>query len=146
MKTDLTKTLAVSGQSGLYTYLAQSRGGVIIESLVDKKRMSVTMHTRLTALADVSIYTDDGEMKLKDVFLALQKAQGDAQVPTSKSDSATIQAFFAQAVPGYDRDRFYLSHMKKVLDWYHCLVKYASLDFVEEEASDAETAGAEAKA
>ena len=138
MKTDLTKTLAVSGQSGLYTYLAQSRGGVIVESLVDKKRMSVTMHTRLTALADVSIYTDDGEMKLKDVFLALQKAQGDAQAPTSKSDSATIQAFFAKAVPGYDRDRFYLSHMKKVLDWYNCLVKYASLDFVEEEAEGAE--------
>ena len=138
MKTDLTKTLAVSGQSGLYTYLAQSRGGVIVESLVDKKRMSVTMHTRLTALADVSIYTDDGEMKLKDVFLALQNALAGAEAPTSKADSATIQALFEKAVPGYDRDRFYLSHMKKVLDWYNCLAKYASLDFVEEEGAEEE--------
>ena len=146
MKTDLTKTLAVSGQSGLYTYLAQSRGGVIVESLVDKKRMSVTMHTRLTALADVSIYTDEGEMKLKDVFLALQKALDGAEAPTSKADSATIQALFEKAVPTYDRDRFYFSHMKKVLDWYNCLVKYASLDFVEEENEEAESAAEEANA
>lgn len=136
MKTDLTKTLAVSGQSGLYTYLAQSRGGVIVESLVDKKRMSVTMHTRLTALADVSIYTDEGEMKLKDVFLALAKALDGAQAPTSKSNETEVQALFEKAVPTYDRDRFYLSHMKKILDWYNCLAQYASLDFVEEEAAE----------
>ncbi len=143
MKTDLTKTLAVSGQSGLYTYLAQSRSGVIVESLADKKRMSVTLHTRLTALSDVSIYTDEGEMKLKDVFLALAGTLDGTAAPTSKSDGATIQALFEKAVPGYDRDRFYLSHMKKILDWYNALVQFASLDFVEEEPAE-ESAAAEA--
>ena len=132
MKTDLTKTLAVSGQSGLYTYLAQSRGGAIVESMVDHKRMTVNLHSRLTALADVSIYTDEGEMKLRDVFLALSAALAGAAAPTSKSDAKEIQSLFEKAVPTYDRDRFYLSHMKKILDWYNCLVKYASLDFVEE--------------
>lgn len=132
MKTDLTKTLAVSGQSGLYTYLAQSRGGAIVESMVDHKRMTVNLHSRLTALSDVSIYTDEGEMKLRDVFLALSAALAGAAVPTSKSDAKEIQSLFEKAVPTYDRDRFYLSHMKKILDWYNCLVKYASLDFVEE--------------
>lgn len=132
MKTDLTKTLAVSGQSGLYTYLAQSRGGAIVESMVDHKRMTVNLHSRLTALSDVSIYTDEGEMKLRDVFLALSAALAGAAAPTSKSDAKEIQSLFEKAVPTYDRDRFYLSHMKKILDWYNCLVKYASLDFVEE--------------
>ena len=132
MKTDLTKTLAVSGQSGLYTYLAQSRGGAIVESMVDHKRMTVNLHSRLTALSDVSIYTDEGEMKLRDVFLALSAALAGAAAPTSKSDAKEIQSLFEKAVPTYDRDRFYLSHMKKILDWYNCLVQYASLDFVEE--------------
>lgn len=132
MKTDLTKTLAVSGQSGLYTYLAQSRGGAIVESMVDHKRMTVNLHSRLTALSDVSIYTDEGEMKLQNVFLALSSALAGAAAPTSKSDAKEIQALFEKAVPTYDRDRFYLSHMKKILDWYNCLVQYASLDFVEE--------------
>ncbi|MBQ1209827.1 MAG: DUF5606 domain-containing protein [Bacteroidales bacterium] len=136
MKTNLNKILAVSGQSGLFTFLAQSRTGAIVESLVDKKRMSVTMHNRITALSDVSIYTDEGEMKLKDVFLALSASLEGAEAPSSKADNQTIVALFEKAVPTYDRDRFYLSHMKKVLDWYNCLVKYASLDFEEEEGGE----------
>jgi hypothetical protein len=136
MKTNLNKILAVSGQSGLFTFLAQSRTGAIVESLVDKKRMSVTMHNRITALSDVSIYTDEGEMKLKDVFLALSASLEGAEAPSSKADNQAIVALSEKAVPTYDRDRFYLSHMKKVLDWYNCLVKYASLDFEEEEGGE----------
>ena len=138
MKTDLTKTLAVSGQSGLYTYLAQSRSGAIVESMVDHKRMTVNLHNRLTALSDVSIYTDEGEMKLQDVFLALSATLAGSDAPTSKSDAGEIQSLFEKAVPTYDRDRFYLSHMKKILDWYNCLVKYASLDFVREDEESAQ--------
>lgn len=133
MKTDLAKTVAVNGQSGLFTYLAQSRGGLIVESLGDHKRQAITMRNRITALADVSIYTDEGEMKLQDVFKALEKTLAGKPAPTSKSSQKEIEALFAEAVPSYDRDRFYFSHMKKVLDWYNCLVQYASLDFVEEE-------------
>ncbi|MBP5398062.1 MAG: DUF5606 domain-containing protein [Bacteroidales bacterium] len=133
MKTDLSKTVAVNGQSGLFTYLAQSRGGLIIESLVDHKRQAITMRNRITALADVSIYTDEGEMKLQEVFKALEKTLAGKDAPTSKSSEKEIVGLFEKAVPTYDRDRFYFSHMKKVLDWYNCLVQYASLDFVEEE-------------
>lgn len=133
MKTDLSKILSVAGQHGLYEYVAQARNGIIAESLETRKRTVMDAHSRINTLADISIYTSEGELKLKEVFLALKEALGDKPAPSPKADPEELKALFAQAVPDYDEDRFYVSHMKKVIDWYDQLVRFASLDFVEEE-------------
>ena len=140
MKTDLTKILSISGQPGLYLYIAQARSGAIVESLSDKKRSCFGLTSKMTTLADISIYTTEGEMKLSEVFLKLKDVLGGAEAPASKASLDELKALFAKAVPDYDGERFYVSHMKKVVDWYNCLLKYASLDFVtpEEEASESE--------
>lgn len=140
MKTDLTKILSISGQPGLYLYIAQARSGAIVESLSDKKRSCFGLTSKMTTLADISIYTTEGEMKLSEVFLKLKDVLGGAEAPASKASSDELKALFAKAVPDYDGERFYVSHMKKVVDWYNCLLKYASLDFVtpEEDASESE--------
>ena len=139
MKTDLSRILAISGQSGLYLYISQARNGAVVEALSDKKRSSVGMTSKITSLADISIYTDDEEVKLQQVFLNMKDVLGDADAPSSKSDPEVLKAFFEKALPTYDRDRFYVSHMKKVVDWYNNLKKYASIDFVnpEEETEEA---------
>lgn len=89
------------------------------------------MSSRITTLEDVSIYTEDGEIKLKDVFLKMKDVLGDEDAPSAKSSSEELKAFFAKALPDYDRDRFYVSHMKKVVEWYNALRHYASLDFTD---------------
>ena len=132
MKTDLARILSVSGQHGLYLYLAQARNGAIAESLSDKKRTCFDIKTRLTTLAYIAIYTSEGELKLKEVFLKLKDVLGDADAPSPKASSEELKALFAKAVPDYDADRFYVSHMKKVVEWYNELKNYASLDFAEE--------------
>ena len=132
MKTDLARILSVSGQHGLYLYLAQARNGAIAESLSDKKRTCFDIKTRLTTLADIAIYTSEGELKLKEVFLKLKDVLGDADAPSPKASSEELKALFAKAVPDYDADRFYVSHMKKVVEWYNELKNYAALDFAEE--------------
>lgn len=138
MKTDLSKVLAISGQSGLYNYVSHSRTGVIVESLADKKRSNVSASGKVTSLADISIYTDEEEVKLQQVFLNMKEVLGDADAPTSKAKPEELKAIFEKALPTYDRDRFYVSHMKKVVDWYNALKNHASLDFVEPESEDAE--------
>lgn len=136
MKTDLTKILSVSGKSGLFQYLAQARSGVIAEALSDKKRCMLDLKSRITTLADISIFAASGEVKLKEVLLSLGKLYNGKPGPEKPSDT-DLKAIFQKAVPDYDQDRFYVSHMKKVHDWYNQLAKYASLDFVEEEESNA---------
>ena len=139
MKTDLSKILAVSGQSGLYLYISATRSGAVVEALADKKRSAVSASSRITSLADISIYTDEEEVKLQEVFLNMKEVLGDADAPSSKSAPEELKALFEKALPTYDRDRFYVSHMKKVVEWYNALKKYASLDFVEpEEAAEQE--------
>ena len=138
MKTDLTKILSISGQSGLFNYISQARSGAIVEALADKKRTCFGMNSRITTLADISIYTDEGETKLKEVFLKMKETLGDADAPGSKSSAEELKSFFEKALPDYDRNRFYVSHMKKVVTWYNILKEHASLEFEtgEEESSE----------
>ncbi len=138
MKTDLAKTLSVRGQHGLFKYIAASRNGAIAESLEDGKRYNFPANAGITTLEDISIYTLEGEMKLKEVFGKLSEALGDAEAPGAKASPEEFKAVFAKAVPDYDADRFYVSHMKKVAEWYNILRKYASLDFVTEEEGEPE--------
>ena len=141
MKTDLSKILAISGQSGLYLYVSSARNGAIVEALADKKRSSVSVTSKITSLADISIYTYDEEVKLQQVLLNMKEVLGDDAAPSAKSKPEELKALFEKALPDYDRDRFYVSHMKKVVDWYNCLKNYASLDFVnldEEQAAEQE--------
>ena len=137
MKTDLSKVLAISGQSGLYLYVAHTRTGAVVEAFADKKRSAVSASGKITSLADISIYTDDEEVKLQQVFLNMKEVLGDADAPSAKSDPKELKALFEKALPDYDRDRFYVSHMKKVVEWYNALKKYASLDFMNPEDDEA---------
>lgn len=143
MKTDLARILSVSGQHGLFNYIAQARNGAIVEVLSDKRRTCFDMKSRITTLADISIYTSEGEMKLQEVFQKLHEALGEADAPTSKASADELKALFLKAIPNYDGDRFYVSHMKKVVDWYNELKNFASLDF--EEGNEGEAASEEAK-
>ena len=138
MKTDLSKILAISGQSGLFLYISHARNGAVVEALADKKRSRVGVTSKITSLADISIYTDDEEVKLQQVFLNMKEVLGDADAPSAKSKPEELKALFEKALPDYDRDRFYVSHMKKVVEWYNALKNYASLDFVDPEDESAE--------
>lgn len=142
-KTDLSRILSVSGMSGLYRYVAQARNGAIAESLRDGHRTCFGLKSKITTLADIAIYTEDEEMKLQEVFGKLHEVLGEEDAPTSKASADELKALFAKAVPTYDADRFYVSHMKKVVDWYNELKNFASLDFTEENAEGAPAEGAE---
>ncbi|MBQ8071269.1 MAG: DUF5606 domain-containing protein [Bacteroidales bacterium] len=142
-KTDLSRILSVSGMSGLYRYVAQARNGAIAESLRDGHRTCFGLKSKITTLADIAIYTEDEEMKLQEVFGKLHEVLGEEDAPTSKASADELKALFAKAVPTYDADRFYVSHMKKVVDWYNELKNFASLDFTEENAEEAPAEGAE---
>lgn len=129
MKTELTKILTIAGMSGLYRFISQARNGVIIESLSDGKRTCVGIRSKVTTLEDIAIYTDEGEVKLKDVFMKMKDALGEDNAPARDSSEKDLVAFFVKVLPDYDRDRFHVSHMRKVALWYNLLKEHASLDF-----------------
>lgn len=137
MKTDLRKILSVSGEPGLFMYISQAAHGAILESIVTKKRSMFGLSAKMTSLADISIFTTSDEVKLADVFENMHKILGENDAPLGKSDAKILKEFFEKALPEYDKDRFYASHMKKVVDWYNLLKNYASLDFESEGQGEA---------
>lgn len=138
-KTDLKKIFAISGQRGLFRYLAQGNAGLIVEHLETKARTQFGGSAKVSSLGDISIYTIESEMTLKQVLRNMAEKLSNAPAMSSKSDPKAIKAFFGEVIPDYDADRFYVSHMKKVLDWYNELQKFATLDFEDDEEEQAET-------
>lgn len=136
MKTDLKKVFSINGQQGLFLYLSQARSGVIVESLITKKRSCAPLSSKMTSMYDISVYTGEGETKLQSVFEKMRAKLGDDLAPSGKSSPEVLKSFFAGVLPDYDKDRFYVSHMKKVVEWYNCLKNYASLDFAANEQDD----------
>lgn len=142
MKTDLTKILSIGGQPGLYLYLAQSNGGVVVESLTDSKRKWMGPSARMTSLSDISVYSQtEDEIKLSEVLTRMKTFLKDEQAPVPGTGAQEMAAFFEKVIPEYDKERFYPSHMKKILDWYDILKAADRLEFEAPEEDAGGTAG-----
>lgn len=139
-KTDLKKILSVSGEHGLFEYVAQGRGGIIAQSLATKQRQLLGASAKVSSLADISIYTDETDVPLRDVLTSMAAKLSQGQAPDPKGDPKAIKAFFSEVLPNYDENRFYVSHMKKVLAWYEELRNFASLEFVADEEEESPAA------
>jgi hypothetical protein len=113
--------LAISGQRGLFKLVSQAKNSIIVESLIDGKKMPAYATSRISALEDISIYTEDEDVKLFDVFKAIyEKENGGASI-SPKSSGNELKSYFEEVLPLYDKDRVYVSDIKKVLTWYNLL-------------------------
>ncbi|GAB5539072.1 MAG: hypothetical protein Salg2KO_11750 [Salibacteraceae bacterium] len=142
----LDQILSVSGKSGLYRLIGQMKNGIIVEGIADKKRFPVHGSAKVSALEEISIYTDSEEVPLNDVFKTIYEKQSGKQALDSKSDKAEIKAYFKSILPDYDPDRVYVSDMVKVIKWYNTLIEndaYDPSEVDEEVAASEETSGEE---
>ena len=134
----LRDILAISGEPGLYNYIAGSRNGVIAESLVDGKRKNFSgTHSRVSSLAEISIFTEDEDVALADVLTSLYAHTKGEQTLSHKASEAELRSLFDEALPTYDRERFHLSDMRKLVQWFNILVKAGMTDFSIEEPEEA---------
>jgi hypothetical protein len=129
---DLKGILSIGGHSGLYKHVTQTRTGIIVESLEDQKRMPAFATSKISALEDIAIYTDSGDIQLADVFKKIFDKENGGECLSHKSDDKKIAAYFAEILPDYDREKVYISHMKRVLNWYNLLHKHGLVIFEEE--------------
>lgn len=119
---ELREILAISGQPGLYKYVAQSTRGVIVESLLDGKRMNAAANAKVSALTEISMFTETDDIPLAEVFTKIYAHMDGKQAISHKAEPARIKEAFAEVLPEYDRDRVHVSDMKKCFAWYNILV------------------------
>ncbi|WCM42600.1 DUF5606 domain-containing protein [Flavobacterium sp. CBA20B-1] len=115
------KVLAISGKPGLYELKIQTRSGFIAESLIDGKKLTVGLRSNVSLLSEISIYTETSELKLFEVFARIAKKENNGPALDHKANNDELLAYFGEVVPDFDRDRVYVSDIKKVLNWYNIL-------------------------
>ena len=126
---DLKEILAISGQPGLFKYVAQSTRGVIVESLLDGRRMNASANARVSALSEISMFTEGEDIPLAEVFTRIWEQTGGQATVGPKDAPEQLVAAFAAAVPDYDRERVHLSDIKKCFAWYNLLVGCGMTEF-----------------
>ena len=129
--------LAISGHPGLFRMITESKNSIIVESLDTGKRMPAYSTSKISALEDIAIYTETEDVPLKDVFKAIHEKEDDGAAISHKSSAKELKSYFEEVLPDYDKDRVYVSDIKKVIQWYNILHEKNMLDFSEEEENDA---------
>lgn len=140
--------LAISGKPGLYRLVSQGRGMLIVETVdATKKRIPAGARDRVTSLNDVSMYTNEDDKPLMEIFQAISDKEGGKRTALDykKASKAELADFMAAVLPDYDRDRVHDSDIKKLIQWYNILVDGGYTQFVEstEAAAEEETAAEE---
>lgn len=125
---EFEKLIAISGYGSLFKVISQSNFGLVAESLEDKKRMPVYQSYNVSTLSDISIYTNEGEIALKEVLIKLHEKESGGECKAAKEKDAEIKKYFETVLPDYDKEKVYISDIKKVLKWYNQLIKNNLLD------------------
>ncbi len=135
----LDKILSISGKPGLYQLKAQTRSGFVAESLIDGKKVSVSIHVNVSVLSEIAVYTLQEELPLRKVFAAIKEKENGKQTSISHKDKKDkLEEYFFEVLPDYDEDRVYASDIKKIVQWYNLLHKHDMLDFDEETCDEEE--------
>jgi len=128
--------LSISGQTGLFKMIAESKNNIIVESLDTQKRIPVYSTSKVSALDDIAIYTETSDVPLKEIFKAISDKEEGGSSISHKVSGKELKAYFEEIVPDFDKDRVYVSDIKKVLQWYNVLHEKKMLDFSEPETDD----------
>ncbi|MBE0664077.1 MAG: DUF5606 domain-containing protein [Bacteroidales bacterium] len=144
--TDLSKIMSISGKPGLYRLVAQAKTGVIVESLIDGKRFQAFTHDKVSSLEEISVFTDTDDKPLREILTTIREKTEGGKAPDAKADNQKLKEFFETIMPNYDRDKVYVSHMKKIYAWYNLLHEKEMLDFTEKPEEPIESTEEEVKA
>ena len=134
----LDKILSIGGRPGLYRLLTQTRTGIVAQSLLDNRKVTVGMSSNVSVLSEIAIYTLEEELPLRAVFEKIQlKENGGKTSVKHKDDKLSLEEYFFEVLPNYDEDKVYVSDIKKVIQWYNILHDHGITDFSEPEEESA---------
>ncbi len=136
----LKNILAITGKPGLFKLISRGNNMLIVESLVDGKRLPTYARDKIVSLADVSMYTTGDDIPLSEVLtkLGAKEELKPVTMDLKKADNDALRVAFAEVLPDFDRDRVYPSDIRKLFSWYNILINAGITDFTVEEGETEE--------
>ena len=141
----LKTILSISGKPGLYKLISQGKNMLIVESVSAEKRFPAYGNEKIISLADIAMYTNDAEVPLRDVLESIKEKEnaGTASIDPKKATAEELRAYLTEVLPDFDRERVYMTDIKKLISWYNILVTNGITEFkddVEQQEEAVETA------
>lgn len=137
--------LAISGQPGLFKMLSEGKNGVIVESLLTGKKQTAFASAKMSTLEDIAIYTTSEDFPLKEVFRKIYELENGGPAIRSNAKPEDLKKYFSRILPDFDKERVYVSDIKKVITWYN-LLQEKGLLVLDEPAAEEGTTQAEPEA
>ena len=130
---DFSHFFTITGKAGLYKYVGSTKSGIIVESLIDKKRLPAYNNQKIVSLDDISVFLVEEDIPLRDVIRKIyDKFEGKKADLDLNVDKNKLFLHFGEIVPEFDSDRVYPSDIKKIFQWYNQLISNDLLTFEEE--------------
>ncbi len=133
----LKEILSLTGKPGLFKLVSQGKNMLIVESLIDGKRIPAYTKDKVVSLGDIAIFSESTEIPLGQVLeIVKTKENGAVCSVDSKADNDKLRNYMAEILPDYDRDRVYPSDIRKLINWYNILINAQITDFIAEEKDE----------
>ncbi len=130
----LKEILSLTGKSGLFKLISQGKNMLIVESLIDGKRIPAYTKDKVVSLGDIAIFTETAEVPLGQVLESVKAKENGATCSIDpKADNDKLRNYLTEILPDYDRDRVYPSDIRKLLNWYNILINAQITEFTSEE-------------
>lgn len=140
------RILSIAGKPGLFKLVNQGKNMLIVESIANGKRMPAYAHDKVVSLSDVSIYTDEGDVPLYNIFETIREKFNGEAVDYKKMADADVRNLFKEILPEFDEDRVYTNDIRKVFSWYNQLIAAGITEFKDNEIAEDEAAEVAEKA
>lgn len=135
--------ISITGKPGLYKLLSRGKNALIVESLQTGKRTPTYPHEKVISLADITMYTDNGDVPLPEVFQRIyDKTEGKPVDIKGFANEQAMRDFFGEILPDYDRERVHNSDLQKLFSWYNQLIASGVTAFKDDEIAQDEAAEA----
>ena len=135
---NLESIISITGKPGLFKVISQIKNGLIVESILDGKRMPVHASDKVSALSDISIYTYESDIPLSEIYDKINKKTGGKASIDHKAKPEELRSYLKDIVEDFDQDRVYNSDLKKLFHWFNLL---AENDLLKEDEEDEKEEG-----
>jgi hypothetical protein len=133
---DLSGIISIAGQPGLYKIITNSKNGIIVEHLGDKRRTNIPATAKVSTLSDIRMFTTGEDKPVEEIITSVYEKEKGGPAVDTKSDDKAIEQYFASVLPEYDKERVYISNMRKLITWYNTLQSTGNLKEKEEKAGE----------
>ena len=141
----LKDIMAISGQPGLYRFIAQGKNAIIVEHLETKIRSSAFTSARVSSLEEISVFTEEEDLPLGKVFDRIHEKENGGPTLDYKTEPEGLKSWFEEILPTYNKEKVYVSDIKKIAQWYNILHKLNLLIKEEPDKKDTPEVQAEAE-